>query len=520
MAAEIEDKPITSLKQHQVLDFLATITDLSNQLPEDSICQLMTYQLARLMEGDACLFVERPECLEEAALVPAPLKVHWASVAPGDQDVGWNEEVVSPEECPFLARCVKNPLAYNASLDDAQFTPSDRTFFARFQSRQIIAAPVFVQNTFTALIVVAFSRSDRLFKDQDVVLAQFVATQIGAFLAIARMNHDLAEHSRKMEFLYQSSLSLTASLDLNDVLAAILRCSFRVVDGIRDAHIFLYDGQTLRFSTSLWANGSIGIMWAEPRSDGLTYTVARGGEMIYIPDITNHPLFQNTPASWEGAMLGLPLKIGKRVVGVMTMAFEEPCLIHELELRIFRLFADQAAISIENAHLHNIINLQAHTDSLTELPNRRSFDEHLDEEVRRSSRYQHPFTLVMVDIDHFKRINDTYGHPAGDEALKQVAASLRASTRDTDFIARYGGDEFTILFPETDRDTAQGLLERIKKQINALVPIYNRDTRERFSLSAGMATYPDDAADSAELLSVADRALYAAKRQRPSFYPD
>jgi diguanylate cyclase (GGDEF)-like protein len=514
MAVEPEDKPISSLKQRLVLDFMATITDLSNRLPGDSICRVMTYQLARLLEGDACLFVERPDCPPDTPQATAPFKIHWAFVPPNEQDVQWNEETISPETCPFLARCVKNPLAYNAPLDDAQFGPDDRAFFARFNTHQIIAAPVFTQNQFTALIVAISNRPDRVFRDQDVLLAHFMATQIGAFMTVAKMNQDLAEHSRKMEFLYQSSLSLTASLDLNEVLAAIMRCSFGVADGIRDAHIFLYDGQTLRFSTSLWADGNTGIMWAEPRSDGLTYTVARSGEMIYIPDIKNHPLFQDAPASWEGAILGLPLKIGNRVVGVMTMAFEEPRLIHELELRIFRMFADQAAISIENARLHTIINMQAHTDSLTGLPNRRSFDEHLDEEVRRSSRYRHRFTMVIVDIDHFKHINDTYGHPAGDEALKQVAACLRASTRDTDFVARYGGDEFTILFPETGRETAQGLLERIHQQIKALVPAYNRDSQERYSLSAGLATYPDDASESGELLATADRALYVAKRQR------
>ena len=208
----------------------------------------------------------------------------------------------------------------------------------------------------------------------------------------------------------------------------------------------------------------------------------------------------------------MPLQAGEQVVGVLTLHLDQPTPWPPSDQQALNVLASQAALAIENARLNALAQQQALTDGLTELPNRRALDRRLEEELRRSSRYQHAFTLVMVDLNGFKLINDTYGHPAGDEALRVVAACLRRHLRDTDFIARYGGDEFAILLPETERETAQEMVVRLAERV-AVCRLNLPDDR-RVTLSVGLALYPQDAITAPALLMAADQALYRAKRGR------
>ncbi len=152
----------------------------------------------------------------------------------------------------------------------------------------------------------------------------------------------------ELEALRKASLSLTSSLELETVFEAILEHALKLIQA-DDAHIFLFDGERLSFGAAMWADGTRGEPYAEPRRDGLTYSVARSGEQIVVPDMRSHPLYETT--DWEGSILGLPLRIGKRVLGVMTIAFERLHDFTEDELRVLELFADQAAVAVENARL-------------------------------------------------------------------------------------------------------------------------------------------------------------------------
>lgn len=152
-------------------------------------------------------------------------------------------------------------------------------------------------------------------------------------------------------------------------------------------------------------------------------------------------------------------------------------------------------------------------DSLTGLFNRREFQRALTEECERSLRFSHPFSLVMLDIDHFKKLNDTYGHPAGDEVLKHVASLLAGQVRAVDRVARYGGEEFALLMVETDREAARDAMERLCALL-AEVPcvIASSGLTLPVTLSVGVAALPRDADGPESLLAAADAALYSAKR--------
>jgi diguanylate cyclase (GGDEF)-like protein len=200
------------------------------------------------------------------------------------------------------------------------------------------------------------------------------------------------------------------------------------------------------------------------------------------------------------------------VSGVISVArHERPFSQGEREL--FHYLAGQAAVSIENVGLHQTVERQAVTDELTGLSNRRRFQDALAAEVERSKRFDQPVGLVMLDLDDFKAINDTYGHQQGDVVLREVAKILRDSSREIDEPARYGGEELAVVLPGTDVSGAFNLAERVRVGIEQLeVPLLNGAGTIRVTASCGVATLPALAYDQRSLVEAADEALYRAKR--------
>jgi diguanylate cyclase (GGDEF)-like protein len=153
------------------------------------------------------------------------------------------------------------------------------------------------------------------------------------------------------------------------------------------------------------------------------------------------------------------------------------------------------------------------TDELTSLYNRRYFDNQLNKEIERAQRYSHKLSLLIVDLDKFKQFNDTYGHRQGDELIKNIAFILNSSVRKPDFVARYGGDEFVIVMPETGSNEAHKLIERIKEKINIYRQERVMESGESVSVSIGSATLPDEAQDIDTLINKADKNLYLEKNE-------
>lgn len=168
--------------------------------------------------------------------------------------------------------------------------------------------------------------------------------------------------------------------------------------------------------------------------------------------------------------------------------------------------------NVEYALRYERARLMAITDSLTGLHNFGYFKDRLTEERRRAERYQRLLSLIIFDLDHFKRYNDTHGHPAGNEVLRQVATILQQEARETDLVARYGGEELVIVLPETNRKTGWEVAERIRRRVSdTLFTPPGKTLPERVTLSAGVATFPVDATHEDELIERADASLYAAK---------
>ena len=208
------------------------------------------------------------------------------------------------------------------------------------------------------------------------------------------------------------------------------------------------------------------------------------------------------------SLLCVPLIAKGEPIGVINITNKlNGKLFNKQDLEFIEALANQAAIAIDNAKLYEL----ATKDGLTKLYIYRHFYTLLENEIKRSSRYNHEMTLLMMDIDNFKSVNDTYGHPVGDQVLREIASCISQTVRKIDIASRYGGEEFTVILPETNISDAKIIAERIRKNISNIKINVKDEICIRPTVSIGMSEYPSCALDEQTLIELADVALYSAK---------
>jgi len=355
-----------------------------------------------------------------------------------------------------------------------------------------------------------YSPPERAAGELRVLAERLISSQ--ALLTLA------AQQADELDALKILSLNLTASLDLPTVLDTVVKESMRLVEDARTAHIFLYTNNNLEFGASLDSDGQKNRVFSEPRKDGLTETVAQKGKIVIVEDMKTHPIYKNAPPDWEGSIIGIPLKMGERVVGVMNLSRYKTGSFSATELRFLHMLANQAAVAISNASLHQSVSKKAYTDTITGLANRRALDEHLESEIINARRTNSSFAVVMMDLDGFKSVNDTYGHDVGDQVLRAVFNVISFGLRSSDFIARYGGDELTLILAKSDMQAAKLVADKILENLANFSYKAPDGKGIKMGVSGGIAIYPKHGRSGSELLRAADAALYHSKKhQRGTF---
>jgi diguanylate cyclase (GGDEF)-like protein len=220
--------------------------------------------------------------------------------------------------------------------------------------------------------------------------------------------------------------------------------------------------------------------------------------------------FEGVPEIETGMCMPLVGR-GEKLIGLITLHNKRKShhFLDE-EKRLFSTFVTYSVQAIENTMLYKSTEYLSITDGLTGLYNHRHFQEQLEVEVKRGQRYDLNLSLIMIDLDHFKEFNDSYGHLEGDSLLRKIAQILKSSLRETDFVARYGGEEFAVILPETNKEGASIAAERVRRAISEQI---FGEVGAKMTISLGVASYPDDACLRADLIRKADEALYRAKRE-------
>jgi two-component system, cell cycle response regulator len=376
-------------------------------------------------------------------------------------------------------------------------------------------------------VLIGDRADERPFDDAALALMASAADQVVRVVQSERVFQAVERSKDEHERFYRASAELNRALTLDEVYTAAI-AGARGVCEFDLAAIATYDARrgshTIRSVVGEVAEHLLGTTHKDPSSIASMaaknkLALPAGGEWRErdVP-VFSHPMRIKDYES----LLVLPLLVKDEVIGTFTVGAKRAGAFPSDRREMLGVIANQVAISMQNARMYEVVEEQATTDGLTGLVNHRTFQERFSSMLGRADRRSFAVSMLLTDIDHFKKVNDTYGHPTGDEVLRRVAVILKASARKIDIVARYGGEEFAIVLEGTDRAGALQLAERIRQEV-AQQSFASPQGAFQVTLSIGVACYPEDARDKTEIIARADQSLYAAKhggRNRTVCYAD
>jgi diguanylate cyclase (GGDEF)-like protein len=250
---------------------------------------------------------------------------------------------------------------------------------------------------------------------------------------------------------------------------------------------------------------------------GIAGLVFETGRSLLVKNVDQDPRFtERQRARYKTkSLICVPLRIDQRKIGVINLTDKTGGGFDENDLKLVESVASHASVALDRTDYYKMsedLRKISITDSLTDLYNRRFFQDRINEEIERSRRHGLPVSLIMLDIDNFKQYNDTYGHLAGDEALRLTAATIKNSVRNIDRVARYGGEEFAVILPMTEIAAARDIAERIRSGVaGRYFPDDALRATVKLTASLGIASFPQHADNLFDLVGNADKALYISK---------
>ncbi len=370
-----------------------------------------------------------------------------------------------------------------------------------------LGIPVMDGNVVLGILAVD-SLEENAFSDRDMSVLTLVARQITGYLRKAKAYKEIGETAHAFKALYDISSNILGNIKLSEVPHMLVEASSRIVAADLCALLIKKRGKY-----EMMAIRGIDIKKRKVFSgkDSILGWISEHGQPYLISDLKARPV-DVLPFSVPGlrSFIGLPLLFEGKCMGIFVLGSRQPHVFNAKITEMLKMLASHAATSIANAELHEKIERMAITDGLTGLFNRQHFQDRLTRQFERISRFPDVLSFLIMDIDFFKKVNDTYGHPAGDVVLKGVARIIRRTLRSVDIPARYGGEEFAAILIKTDQKGARKMAERLRKAIEA--ETFKTEWGDlKVTLSIGIATFPDDAREKDHIIENADQALYYAK---------
>ena len=322
---------------------------------------------------------------------------------------------------------------------------------------------------------------------------------------------ELEKSQAQLEMIYENTRNLAAILDSDDVVKEVMRILGETLQFPHYAVVF--KDRLDRFYYRARCEGgreSYHLKAIEPRDKDLIQKVSTMDEPIHLKDIRGRDDYQPLHEKARSVMI-VPMTSHGRVHGLLVAEAAETEYFRERDVKLLSIVARSAALALENAQLHKRTEELTIIDELTNAYNYRYFVQKLEEEKKRALRYDLPLSLIMVDIDWFKKINDTYGHEAGNIVLKELSRVIKGCIRDVDIFARYGGEEFVVILPQTAQQEAERIGERVREQVENTIMDCDTAGKLKITVSVGVTSFPENGKSHEEIVSVADQALYRAK---------
>lgn len=374
------------------------------------------------------------------------------------------------------------------------------------------------------------SAAPNAFSEDQARLIQAFADQVSVALENISLYEKALKAANRFEILYRLTQEINANLSQDQVCSAIHRAASSLMLTECFMISLLDEANREIFDIYMVDRGAPIPLERRPASQGLFARVIADGKSRRYDTFSQNEI-ANTGAILLGeedddsvtqSLLVVPLQLGSKIKGVISVQSYLSNQYTQEDMEMLELLAGQGAIALENSRLFGEVQQLAITDPLTQLFNRRRFFDLADQEFGRSQRYGRPLSVIMLDIDHFKRVNDTYGHYVGDQVLQQLAAICSKNIRAIDILARYGGEEFVIMTPETTADEAVATCERLRHAVSMESFTTTRGPIP-VSISLGVVDLSQPCKTLEELLDRSDQALYHSKetgRNRTSVWTE
>jgi len=384
-------------------------------------------------------------------------------------------------------------------------------------AKSFCGAPIMLGGKPAGAMVAMNTEREYAFQQRDLEVMQTAAGQLSVAVENARLFAEELRRSRQLSFLNSISKTAISSEDAEQMLADIVA---EIQKNFHFDHIGIglldYVAKEIEIKaeagTTAQAKGK-----RIPLGTGIVGRVARTSERALVQNAGEGHLLGVLPES--RAVLCIPITYGDSLMGVLNVESREENAFSPQDVLIMSTLADLLATALHNAFVFQKLQLQSITDGLTGIKTRRFFWEALSSEWKRASRSNRPFSVVLIDLDKFKEVNDTFGHLEGDLVLARVGRLLEQRSRQSNVVARYGGDEFIILMPETGVEQAQALAERLRQWLAQDAMLVEHHITGSF----GVASYPSHGFSAEDIIRVADAGMYAAKKNggnRVSIVPD
>jgi len=335
---------------------------------------------------------------------------------------------------------------------------------------------------------------------------------LNLFNTLNKRTSELEKIHVQLEMVYENSRILAGIMDFDQIIDEILKIGERVLDYPALGIMLVGPGESLIYRGRL-VGGQVNtkLKAVSPQSMDLAYRVARESEPVRVVDLAGRTDYEPLLKSARSAMLVPMITYGK-TTGLLLAESPRKAAFEEQDEKSISVLARSAAMALENAILHRKTEELTVIDDLTGVYNYRYFSERIQEEKKRAVRYNQALSLIMLDIDWFKKFNDNYGHEVGNRVLIGLVGVIKRCVRDVDILCRYGGEEFIVILPNTVEREAHRIAERIRRGVEQAefgggggIP------RLKVTVSVGVSSYPENGLSEDELINAVDQAMYRAK---------